>query len=108
MLNLRCKRTIDKLRCNTPNARRDGLTAALVQPSKNLPLQRVECDEDRCPYQMGQARSSHANCSLLGKAQDFLNAKLAGGYAVKIEEVQDELAGGDSGHIVTQKFDELI
>ena len=43
----------------------------------------------------------------MGKAQDFLTEKQAGGGAVAIEEAQDELARGDWGRIATQKFDDL-
>ena len=43
----------------------------------------------------------------MGKAQDFLTEKKAGGGAVAIEEVQDEMARGDLGRITTQKSDEL-
>jgi hypothetical protein len=43
----------------------------------------------------------------MGKAQDFLTEKQAGGGAVAIEEVQDELARGDWGRIATQTVDEL-
>ena len=43
----------------------------------------------------------------MGKAQDFLTEKQAGGGTVEIEEVQDELARGDWGRIATQTFGEL-
>ena len=43
----------------------------------------------------------------MGKAQDFLTEKEAGGGVVAIEEVQEELARGDWGRIATQKFDDL-
>jgi len=42
----------------------------------------------------------------MGKAQEFLTEKQAGG-AVAIGEVQDELARGDWGRIATQTVDEL-
>ena len=43
----------------------------------------------------------------MGKAQDFLTEKQAGGGAVAIEEVQGELARGVWGRVATQTFDEL-
>lgn len=42
----------------------------------------------------------------MGKAQDFLTEKQAGGGAVAIEEVRDELARGDWGRIATETFGE--
>ena len=43
----------------------------------------------------------------MGKAQDFLTEKQAGGGAVAIEQVHEELARGDCGRIATQTVDEL-